>query len=658
MKYKTTTALFSATMIATQAWGVTPTKEELALARQWRTPQFSFVYDNAPSQTLLSKWKLTEETQRLDPQRTQHTRTYVDPQTGLQVRCVAIEYQDFPAIEWVMYFSNLGKTNSPILEKIMPLALRLPAPTKNGFVLHHTAGEFNSGKSFAPLDKVFSPGDSSSLTLAPTGGRSSDGVMPFFNVDWHTGGVAVAVGWSGQWEATCAPDASGALTVQAGQQQTHFTLHPGESVRTPRILMVFWDGNDPLRGNNLFRQLLIQHYLPRRNGQLVYPPICASITTVDPGGDYEGPHLRAMPALAKQGYEVFWSDMDPQQWYPGGFPAGTGNWEVDLTKYPHGLKPIGAAAHQAGLGYLLWFEPERVHPGTKVQQEHPEWVLKPDGEWSQLFALHIPAARRWLTDRMDKFVTEAQVDWMRWDFNIAPLGFWRRNDTPDRQGITEIQYIEGLYAMWDDLESRHPGLVIDVCASGGRRIDLETLSRGLPLWHSDMQCDGPNPAADQLQNAGLFRWVPLHGCAAAGYEPDYIFRSAMTGGNIHMQTGNPTDMGAAIKRTTAILRKVRPYLTGDFYPLFPHREHDVVWFGYQFHRPDLNAGMVLLFRRERCFEESASVKLQSIDAQAKYEVCFEDTAEKRTLTGVELASLKLTVPTTPGSVLVFYKKID
>ena len=248
---------------------------------------------------------------------------------------------------------------------------------------------------------------------------------------------------------------------RAGQQLTNLALDPGETIRTPRILLVFWAGPDPLRGNNLFRQLLIRHVLPRRNGKLVYPPICASVNEVDPDGNYEGPHVRVMPALAERGFEVFWSDMDPQQWYPGGFPEGTGTWEVDPVKYPHGLKPVGDAAHKAGIDYLLWFEPERVHFGTKIQREHPEWVMKPDKEWSQLFGLHIPEARRWITDLMDGFIKETRLDWMRWDFNVEPLGFWRRNDAPDRQGMTENRYIEGLYAMWDDLRARHPDLVID-----------------------------------------------------------------------------------------------------------------------------------------------------------------------------------------------------
>jgi hypothetical protein len=69
-----------------------------------------------------------------------------------------------------------------------------------------------------------------------------------------------------------------------------------------------------------------------------------------------------------------------------------------------------------------------------------------------------------------------------------PLPYWRANDAPDRQGMAEIRHVEGLYEFWNDLLRRHPGLVIDNCASGGRRIDLETISRSIPLWRSDWQC--------------------------------------------------------------------------------------------------------------------------------------------------------------------------
>jgi alpha-galactosidase len=635
----------------------------MALAKRLGGPQFSFLYDGKSSRELLPGWKFAESCKRLDAFRAEVTGTYRDPRTNLEVRCVSIEYGDFPAVEWTVYISNKGRARSPILKDIQGLDMRLAAPERDGAVLHWMRGDDNTGRSFAPMEKVFPPGRPDVITLAPNGGKSSDGVAPFFNLNWSSGGMAVAVGWSGQWQAAAAREAAGMITIRAGQQLTNLALDPGETIRMPRILLVFWEGLDPLRGSNLFRQLLIRHVLPRRGGELVYAPLCASVNEVDPGGNYEGPHVRVMPALAARGYEAFWSDMDPQHWYPGGFPEGTGNWVTDRVKYPHGLKAVGEAAHEAGLKYLLWFEPERVHFGTKVQKEHPEWVMKPDQEWSQLFALHVPEARRWITDLMDGFIVETRLDWMRWDFNVAPLGFWRRADAPDRQGMTENLYIQGLYAMWDDLRTRHPDLIIDVCAGGGRRIDLETLTRGLPLWHSDLQCEGSHPAADQLQNAGLFRWVPLHGTVTLGYEPAYTFRSALTAGNINVATdvdgiinnARPHTAEAA-KRSTAITRRARPSMIGDFYPLFPHIEKEDVWFGYQFHRPDLGSGLTLIFRREKCAGDSQTVSLHEIEPTARYEVTFEDSGTKKTMKGTELARLSVAVPAKPGSALIFYEK--
>ncbi|MBN1420858.1 MAG: alpha-galactosidase, partial [Planctomycetes bacterium] len=531
---------------------------------------FTFIYDGRPSSELLGSWERTEAARDLDARRREYTISYSDPRAKLACTCVAIVYRDAPAVDWVLRFQNRGPDETRILERIEPLDVAIVRPAPCAITLHRSLGDSNSKDSFKPIDEPLSP--AAKVTLAPRGGRSSDPHMPFFNLDWQSGGVAIAVGWSGQWEAEFAGAGDRAVKVRAGMQLTRLRLRPGESIRTPRILAVFWEGGDPIRGNHVMRRTILEEYAPRRDGRPVLAPICGSVNETDPDGSYEGPHLRVIVPLAKRGVEVLWSDMDPQQWYPGGFPTGTGTWEVDPAKYPRGLEPIGDAARAAGLEYLLWFEPERVHPGTRIDREKPQWVMRANGEWSQLFAMHIPEARAWITELVGGYVAKAKLSWIRWDFNIDPLGFWRRADAPDRQGMTEIRYIEGLYAMWDELIARHPGLVIDQCASGGRRLDLESLSRGIPLWHSDSQCSGPNPAADQLQNAGLWRWLPMHGCGNFGLEPGYVFRSGMTTGNIlcvgddkgHLSTAN-RETEAAVERTVAIYRTVRPYFLGDFY---------------------------------------------------------------------------------------------
>ena len=86
---------------------------------------------------------------------------------------------------------------------------------------------------------------------------------------------------------------------------------------------------------------------------------------------------------------------------------------------------------------------------------------------------------------------------------------WRANDAPDRQGITEIRHVTGYLAYWDELRRRHPDMLIDTCASGGRRNDLETLRRAVPLWRSDYGYDDP-PAMQNL-TYGLALWVPYFG---------------------------------------------------------------------------------------------------------------------------------------------------
>ena len=77
------------------------------------------------------------------------------------------------------------------------------------------------------------------------------------------------------------------------------------------------------------------------------------------------------------------------------------------------------------------------------------------------------------------------IDYYRQDFNMGISPYWEANDEPGRTGMKEIRHVEGLYKFWDYLLDRFPRLMIDNCAAGGRRLDLETMSRSAPLWRTD-----------------------------------------------------------------------------------------------------------------------------------------------------------------------------
>ncbi len=65
-------------------------------------------------------------------------------------------------------------------------------------------------------------------------------------------------------------------------------------------------------------------------------------------------------------------------------------------------------------------------------------------ENDRLFNLGIPEAREFLTNFISGKIDEFGLDCFRNDSNIAPLQFWRAADAPDRQGMTEIRWVEGL----------------------------------------------------------------------------------------------------------------------------------------------------------------------------------------------------------------------
>ena len=136
-------------------------------------------------------------------------------------------------------------------------------------------------------------------------------------------------------------------------------------------------------------------------------------------------------------------------------------------------------------------------PGELALANRPQWLLKaPPGHEKEinqglplldrrLLDMGNPDALQWCVLNTLQVLERQGIDYYRHDFNVEPLIFWRGNDAPDRQGITEIKDVTGFLRYYDELLRHKPGLLIDNCASGGQRNDLETMRRSVPLWRSD-----------------------------------------------------------------------------------------------------------------------------------------------------------------------------
>ena len=630
-----------------------------------RTPPFSFTYDGKSSTELLPGWVERHAERDLDAQRQELTVTYADPQTGLEVRCVAVRYRDFPTVEWTVYFKNGGATDTPILAGIQALNTRWDRDGADEFLLHHEFGTFypNVPTDFMPQESRLEPG--TSRRFIPSKGRACADVMPYFNLarSAHSG-VIVVVGWPGAWAAEFARDAAAGIRITAGQELTHLRLHPGEEIRTPLIVLQFWRG-DWIGAQNTWRRWMLAHNLPRPGGQQVRPTLAAN------SGAQFGEMIHANEAnqllfIDRYREERFGLDY---WWMDAGWYVNNGRWQepivwrADPARFPHGLRAITDHAHAAGLKAIVWFEPERVMPSNALFQQHPEWLLpnRISKRLSKLLYLGNPATRTWLTDLISGIITAEGIDVYRQDFNVLePVELWRSNDAEDRQGITENHHLTGYLEHFDELLRRHPGLVIDSCAGGGSRIDLESMRRALPFWRSDYCFD---VVSNQCQSYGLALWLPFSGTATGPRQlTPYELRSnlscalAIASWDVRDRTLPYDDLRRAVRQW----RDYAENYLGDFYPLTPCSLGSDVWLAWQFDRPEAGRGVVQAFRRADSVYETARVRLRGLDPAAQYLLTDLDRPDRaRKATGRELmeTGLEIALPNRPDSAVLTYEKL-
>lgn len=614
-------------------------------------PVASFSLNGRPSAEFIAGWSKTPvETTALSNGRTQHVRKWIDPVTQLSVTVVAVDYSDHPAVEWTVYLKNNGPAATAIIEELCGIDSSF-APVSEEPVLRTIRGDDFSAGSYRPLE--FKLGESAT-SFHPSGGRSTNGSWPYFNIDHGREGVLLAVGWPGQWQAQFTRKQD-VVAVRAGQEKMHLSLRPGEEIRTPLIAVLFWSGNDWIAGQNSWRRWFIAHNMPRPDDKLPAPFTAIWVPSLYTSAAECLALLETYTQLDSARTDYFWLDAG---WYEAGtknwFSAtGVGTWKPDPVRYPRGIREVSDRVHSKGMKMILWFEPERVNRGSDLWVNHPEWLLHWDAEDKKktdmrLLNLGNPAARLWLTEYVSRFITDQGVDLYRQDFNVNPLEAWRNGDDANRQGMTENLYVQGYLAYWDALIERHPGMLIDSCASGGRRNDLETLRRALPLLRSDYQAASlpsnyPEISTiittdvfneNQGHTYGLSFWVPIFG--SGDYADDvYSARSHLCAtAGVGTRLDRPDF--AAFRRQLSDHQQVAKFFYGDYYPLTQYSKEQNVWMAWEFFRPEQNDGVIQAFRRENNQHYDAKLRLHGLKSSARYEFTDLDSGKKTEWKGSEL----------------------
>lgn len=255
------------------------------------------------------------------------------------------------------------------------------------------------------------------------------------------------------------------VTLGMADDDLRLELSPGETFELPEILI------QPLpSGAPHLAAPALHHYVQGR----FFPESAEDIPVVyntwfDQFEVLEPFRLRGQLAAAKQiGCEVFvvdagWYGPAADDWW-----SQAGDWrERTAAAFQGKMREFADEVRAAGLRFGLWMEPERFGHAVPIVKENPEWFLPGDGGFLRLDPRK-PAAFGYLHDEISRLVDTYELGWMKVDFNFR-LG-------PDPGGGELSSYYEAFYRLLDEIRRKYPRTVFEGCASGGLRLDLNTLS--------------------------------------------------------------------------------------------------------------------------------------------------------------------------------------
>jgi len=594
-------------------------------------------------------------------------------------------YEDFNTAKILLNFENDSDKNSGQLSEIYDCDISLPfnqnytAPAVGHLLTpENKARVFKSVGSNWVRDEFFeypeyiAPGQSRLYSCDQ--GRSSQGLMPYFDLNENNKGALVAIGWTGQWNIKFTGEDK-KINIKTGIEGLDFYLEPHEKIRTSSaVIMLYENGRDEacVSWRRFFKKYITVIGKGERPEE---GPLCLGAW----GAISSNMMIERIKKITAYGmnFEYYWIDAG---WYgystgpcptafDGDWGAHTGSWVVNKTYHPDGLLEVAKTIKENGLKFLLWLEPERVLRNTDTPKEHPDWFLEMSPEDNTLLLdLSNPDAVQGTYELIAGYTEKFDLKCYRQDFNINPLAYWRKYDTENRKGLKEIKYITGLYKFWDMLLERFPDMIIDNCASGGRRNDIEMMSRSMPLWRSDYQCTADcEPEVAQIHTTGLNRWLSHHGTTPGGYIEDaYAFRSVYAPSLVINFWGLESQEFDENDEKTAVAKKyieeytnMRPYFSCDYYPLIENSTCDTTWCAWQYNRPEENDGIILAFRRPDSPMSRAEFELKGLDCNGKYKFTDEDSGEEIILSFNEIKSkgFEVVINAKRSSKLIRYKKI-
>ncbi|MGW6195614.1 glycoside hydrolase family 36 protein [Kribbella sp. NPDC055110] len=310
---------------------------------------------------------------------------------------------------------------------------------------------------------------------------------------WSTGehlpvgvllGQSYALGWqiehNGPWHYELGESRHGGYLLLSGptdqEHQWSVELTADQPFTTVPVSLVAGTDRDSVFAALTRQRRAIRH---RRTADTRMPVVFNDYMNTLLGDPTTEKLLPLIDAAANVGADYFCIDAG---WYAEGDWWNTvGAWQPSTTRFPNGLAEVIDRIHSHGMIPGLWLEPEVIGVRSPIAHQLPDDAfltrhgLRVAESGRYLLDLRNTSARRHLDDTVDRLITEFGVGFFKFDNNTMTGPGTDKGGTSLGHGLLEHQ--RALLRWLDDLQTRHPGLLIENCASGAMRMDYAMLSR-------------------------------------------------------------------------------------------------------------------------------------------------------------------------------------
>ncbi len=541
---------------------------------------------------------------------------------NIKITIEAAVYPDYCAYEWTVYFENRGNKNTKVFKNIngADMIFKGEKPVLKG--IYGDGGVGNGPYSPYAIDL-----ESEIARFSPETGRSTYNHFPYFNLEHGVGGTFIAIGWPIMWKAEFENEDEG-VHFTGKQKSLETYLKPGEKMRTPLISLLEYEGRDEYANMNLWRHWILDCNTRKIQGQLFEPVISGGTSWIynEMANATDENQIAAMKAYTDNKIPISYWWMDAGWYFKTGNESlqtwlDTGTWMVDTKRFPSEFKAISDFGRDVGVKTLLWFEPEVVRLDWSLHDEEygipKEYMLN-----DTLADFGNEDFINFFVERASSIINKGGISLYRQDYGINPAGIFDSVNQPDRIGIRENLYAQGYYRYWDILIEKYPDMMIDSCAAGGGRNDIESLRRAIPLHKTDH--DYSNFTDKQAMHQSLFSWIPYFGTPVTGPDKcntsdEYALQSAYVpwmamGYNVN----NKRLDWDIVKKCTDEWMQIKDFFYADYYPITEWNRTDTDMRGWEFIDPSSGRGYFQLFRPEKCETSSITVKLYGLNGTDIY----------------------------------------